>query len=130
MLQSSLFTDYPTRMRRIVGMGVAVVMVGILATRIIAIVVPPPLVLESPPEQLHTSSRTVTIRGTTAPGATVYINGRPFTPNAQGAFTADVILIPGANTIGLEARTRHSRSAHIERHIQVIAADAPVAIRN
>lgn len=127
MRQPSLFSDFPTTVRRV---AVAVVVLGILgvaAYRILTFTAPPTLTIATPRDQLSTSSRIVTITGMTEPGALLTINGSSFIPDAAGAFTTDVVLLPGMNTIAIEARRRHGRPARVERRINVRTADAPVA---
>ncbi|MDO8598514.1 MAG: hypothetical protein Q7S02_00210 [bacterium] len=129
VVQPSLFSDFPTTVRRV---AVAVVVLGILgvaAYRMLAVITPPPLSIATPLDQLSTSSRIVTITGTTEPGAQLTINGSAFAPDATGAFTTDVVLLPGMNTIAIEARRKHSRPARVERRINVRSSDAPVAWR-
>jgi len=129
MVQPSLFTDVPTVVRRAL---IAIVVASILSVagyQILATTTPPPLTVAEPTDQLSTSSRIVTITGTTEPGAVLTINGAVFTPNAVGAFTTDVVLLPGLNTIAIEARRKHGRPARVERHINVRSADAPVAMK-
>ena len=129
MLQSSLLHDYPSRMRRM-GIGAIVLLVlGVIGYRIVALVMPPTLTVTEPSDQLSTSSRIVTIQGHTEPGAILVINGETLAPDISGAFTTDAILLPGVNTITVEARRRHSRTARVERRIHVRAADAPLALR-
>ncbi len=127
MLQPSLLDDFPTRLRRAVISGVVLIVLGMLGYRIMAFVQPPPLVLASPQDQLSTSSRIITISGTTAPGASLSINGRSFVPDAAGNFATDLVLVPGVNTIELESRTAHSRPARVIRRVQVVPSGAPVA---
>ncbi|MBI4142520.1 hypothetical protein HY480_01435 [Candidatus Uhrbacteria bacterium] len=129
LLQPSLLDDFPTRLRRAAISGVLLLVLGVLGYRIMAFVQPPPLVLASPQDQLSTSSRVITIHGTTAPGASLSINGRAFVPDAAGNFTTDLVLVPGVNTIELESRTTHSRPARVIRRIRVTSAEAPLAQR-
>lgn len=107
--------------------SVAILVVGVLGFRVYALVRPPSLIIEQPADYLSTSSRTITVRGVTVPGAELTINGRTFVPDPHGGFVAELVLLPGTNTIELEAKTRHSRAARIIRRIQVMSADAPIA---
>lgn len=130
MLQPSLLDDTPSAIRRAAIAGVVLLVLGIIGYRIAAFVAPPLLRIEQPTNLLTTTSRMIEIRGATAPGAMILINGQAFTPDARGGFTANVVLTPGTHTIELEARTRHSRTARVVREVRVIAAEGPVAIRN
>lgn len=127
MFRPSLHTDVPTTVRRTLTAAVIFLVLGVAGFRMLAVMTPPRLTITTPPEQLSTSSRIVTITGTTEPGAALTINGHVLVPDASGAFTTDVVLLPGANTVAIEARRRHSRRARIERQINVHAAEAPLA---
>jgi len=128
VLRPSPHTDFPTTIRRTAVLAVALLILGVAGIRIIAVVTPPRLTIIDPPAQLSTSSRIVTITGTTEPGVVLTINDQPFVPDATGAFTTDIVLLPGSHTIAIEARRRHSRPNRIERQVNVRAADAPVAL--
>jgi hypothetical protein len=127
MLQPSPHTDYPAVIRRTLLGAVVLLVLGALGYRVAAILAPPPLHLRAPTDQLSTSSRTITIAGQTEPGVMLTINGEAFVPDPAGAFTTDVVLVPGVNTIAIEARRRHGWPARVERRVHVRAADAPVA---
>ena len=127
MLQQSLFTDYPSLIRRSAVVVVVLLLLGVVGSRVLTILTPPPLTIDRPADLLSTSSRFVTIAGKTEPGVALTINGVAFVPDAAGAFSTDIILTPGANTIDIEARRRHSRPARVTRRVQVLAASAPVA---
>ncbi|MBI4433685.1 hypothetical protein HY632_02850 [Candidatus Uhrbacteria bacterium] len=127
MLQPSLFHDYPSRVRRTVLAVALLAILGTIGHRIVTIVTPPPLVVQTPEDRFSTASRIVTIAGTTAPGAVLTINGSEIVPDGTGIFSTDVVLTPGANTIDIAARRRHSWSAKIQRRIYVHAANAPLA---
>ncbi|MBI4434339.1 hypothetical protein HY635_00770 [Candidatus Uhrbacteria bacterium] len=128
MLQPSLFTDYPSVIRRFLIGAVALLVLGGIGYRVAAIIAPPILSVRQPADQLSTSSRIITISGATEPGALLTINGETFIPDTSGAFTTDVVLLPGVNTIAIEARRRHGWTARVERRIHVRAADAPIAL--
>ncbi|MFH1430069.1 MAG: hypothetical protein ABIG71_00925 [Candidatus Uhrbacteria bacterium] len=121
--------DAPLLVRRLAVAGVAVVILGVLGFRILSVRTPPPLTISTPVNLLSTTSRIITIEGNTAPGATITINGEEYTPDSGGAFSADIVLLPGVNTIAIESYRRHSRAAHVERTIHVHAANAPLALR-
>lgn len=129
MFQPSLLDDYPSRVRRFTIAAVILVVLGVVGYRIAAMIAPPPLAIEQPSDALSTTSRLITIRGTTAPGATITVNGQEFVPDARGAFTKDIVLVPGVNIIEFEAHTKHSRTTKVIRRIQVVTSDAPVALR-
>lgn len=127
MVQQDLFRDYPALVRRITIGIVGAALFGLIGWRIAAVTAPPPLALTTPAHALSTSSRIITVSGHTAPGAALTINGEVFAPDASGAFTTHIVLLPGVNTVAIEARRRHSRPARIERIIEVQRNDAPLA---
>jgi hypothetical protein len=129
MVQPSLFSDFPTTIRRALLGVVVISILGVAAYRMLAMIAPPPLTIASPADRLSTSSRIVTITGTTEPGVALTINGQPFVPDGAGMFTTDVVLLPGMNTIAIEAKRRHGRPTRVERRINVRTADAPIAFR-
>ncbi|MFH1098637.1 MAG: hypothetical protein V1723_01810 [Candidatus Uhrbacteria bacterium] len=130
MLQPSLFYDYPGRIRRAAIAGVTLALFGIIVWRIVAVVIPPPLTVIDPSGDLATISQTIIVRGQTTPGAALRINGRTFAPDTAGLFAAELTLLPGPNIVTIEAWTKHSRTARIERRIIVHTADAPLARLN
>lgn len=129
VFRPSPHTDYPSVIRRVLTGAVILVVLGALGYRVASIIAPPTLAVREPSDQLSTSSRTITIAGETEPGVTLTINGETFVPDPAGAFTTDVVLLPGVNTIAIEARRRHGWPARVERRVHVRAADAPLAFR-
>lgn len=120
--------DGPSIARRVALAAVVAAILGLIGWRVIVVRMPPPLALVSPAATLHaTASRIITVAGSTEPGAGITINGAPFVPDPAGGFAADIVLLPGVNTITIEARRPHSRPARIERTIRVRANDAPLA---
>ena len=128
MVQQKLFTDVPTLLRRGALALAALAVLGAIGARVLDVRTPPLLTISEPTNLLSTTSRIITIEGTTAPGASLTINGAPYAPDTNGAFSADVILLSGVNTIAIESRLRHSKPARVERTIHVHPADAPLAL--
>lgn len=93
----------------------------------------PDLVISDPPGDVsaHTGS-TITIRGTTAPNATVMVRGLPENPSAiadaDGVFQITVNLLPGSNEIHLSAfdPVTNRTSEEFIRRVNVVA-DVPVS---
>ncbi|MDO8425480.1 MAG: hypothetical protein Q7T01_03125 [bacterium] len=121
--------DTPTVFRRATAIIVVALILGLLGYRILEMRTPPTLTIVTPADELATSSRIVTIVGQTEPGATVLINGSTLAPDTHGAFETDVVLLPGVNTITIEARRQHSGTARIERIIHVQHNNAPLALQ-
>jgi hypothetical protein len=119
--------DTPATIRRaIIAIGILLVL-GFLGWRVHDVFAPPSLIVASPSDRLATSSRIITISGSTEPGAVLSVNGEEFAPDAGGFFKMDVVLRPGTNTLAIEARQRHGRPNRIERTIHVQRNEAPLA---
>ncbi len=84
------------------------------------------LAITSPSEGLITNNPSITIAGTTTPGATVTINGSPAAVGADGAFSDGVAINKGINTINTVASLGMQR---IEKTITVtLDTKAPTVI--
>lgn len=64
-------------------------------------VAPPLLIVEPIPS--YTNKDNVTVKGTTTPGSTVKIGGKPATVDKEGKFTAQVALSEGYNQFDIDA---------------------------
>lgn len=64
---------------------------------------PPPLQLVSPAHGSTTNQPTILVAGTTSPGTSVVVNGYVVAVGADGNFSVQIALRPGANTINATA---------------------------
>lgn len=65
---------------------------------------PLPLSIGAPAEGATVGGASIRVAGTTAPGASLEINGRLFEANASGGFAVDLPVLPGAVRIEMTAR--------------------------
>jgi glucodextranase-like protein/PASTA domain-containing protein len=91
-------------------------------------VAPVKLTVSSPADQTRIDSSSTTISGTVSPRtARVLVVGRLVKPDADGGFSAEVALVPGANLIDVIASARHARPAmtslRITRYVLVSVPD-------
>jgi len=80
---------------------------------------PPSLVVVSPPDQTTTTSRSVELAGTTTPEATVTVNGKAVLVDRQGAFSEQLDLQDGLNTVIVKAQKKHGKPSTVIRQILV-----------
>ncbi len=101
---------------KLLGVIAAIVVFGGMATYVFmqlrAFSQPPTISMNVPTE--YTSSKdTVLLDGTTAPGATVYINNEPILVNEDGSFSQDVQLSPGVNQFMVQAKSRAQKQSQV-----------------
>ncbi|MEE9593043.1 MAG: Ig-like domain-containing protein, partial [Thermoplasmata archaeon] len=85
----------------------------------------PSLTLTSPPEDLATTSSSLSVSGLTEPGASVTVGIQSVAVDSQGAFFTVVTLNPGANAIVVIATDPMGNSATLTR-IVTLDTSAPV----
>ena len=91
----------------------------------------PTLDITAPIENLITNGKTLTVSGTASPGTTyvtvtkVTINGTPVDSLTAGAFSEQVTLTEGANTITIVATDSAGNSTTVVRHV-TLDTKAPV----
>ncbi len=100
---------------------VALAALGFLGVRLYAVVAPPPLAVTSPaaPTTALGDAFSVEVSGTTAPEASVTVNGQVITTAVGGSFNVTVPLHRGVNAITVTSRTKHSFSASVRRVVTV-----------
>ena len=76
---------------------------------------PPPLTLESPPDELVTHEETLAVFGDTDKDATLTINTEPVLVKDDGKFYKDITLTIGNNTIEVTATTRIGKKTIVRR---------------
>lgn len=93
--------------------------VGYLGWQLKGLVEPPPLVVETPNDNLIVDQSSVVVAGQTQEESTVMINGQPVSVDTSGRFEELVGLKEGVNTITISARTKHSSETTVHRRILV-----------
>ncbi len=127
--QEKFLKSLPTGATRHVAPGVMIrrffifgglILAGtILLWQAISIIIAPKLDISSPEPRLVTASKEIEVHGVTVSGARATINGQPVLVDENGAFSKHVTLSGGVNILRIEARTRYSRTAVLERQIFV-----------
>lgn len=111
-----------TRQIRWVAAGaVAVAGLSFLGVRLYAVVAPPPLAVSSPAAATTVLGDvfSIEVSGTTAPEASVTVNGQVVTTAVGGSFSVTVPLHRGVNAITVSSRTKHSFSSSVRRVLTV-----------
>lgn len=81
--------------------------------------VPPPLVLDAPPDNFTTAELNVEVVGQTDPEANLTINDQPVTLKEEGRFEIRIQLAVGANRLEITATNRLGRSQTLTRTVTV-----------
>lgn len=81
--------------------------------------IPPAINLESPKENMVTTTKRVDVTGTTDPDATVSVNGISVLVRSDGKFFDQVALFPGENSITIIITSRYGKEATITRKVIV-----------
>ncbi len=94
------------------------ILVGYLGYQLRTMFIPPPLLIESPPDNAQTQSNLL-VTGTTDPNATIYVNNESVSINPDGKFSKALTLFPGKNTITVKSKNRFGKETVLERQIVV-----------
>ncbi|MCI0479627.1 helix-turn-helix domain-containing protein [Candidatus Uhrbacteria bacterium] len=87
---------------------------------------PPPLVIFAPEEGLRLLDPRVTVRGETAPGAVVTVNGQPAVVAPDGAFTLSFDVPRGLTILTVDARRRYGSSVTETRSVTYDHVPKPI----
>ncbi len=92
-----------------------------LGLRLDKIVSPPALSVNNPAENLITSARNILVSGSTEAETEIVINGEQILSGSDGAFSKEVDLKSGMNTITVTAIKKYGRESTVTRQILVKA---------
>lgn len=114
-------TVTPRQLRWTAAALVTLGALGFLGVRLYAVVAPPPLEISSPAAGTTSLSDvfSVEVSGTTAPEASVTVNGQVVTTAVGGEFNLTVPLHRGVNIVAISSRTKHSFTATVRRVVTV-----------
>lgn len=101
------------------------VVVLFIALRAQALLGAPPLLVDSPNTDIHTTASTISIGGQTEPGAQLTVNDVSVYPDPTGRFSAPLPLRTGYNRATVRARRRFGKTATIVRQIFFEAPTVP-----
>ena len=124
--RAMLFLSNPRTIRYGVIGTIVLIMVAYIAYQLYAIVRPPELSVESPPDTITVSERLVHVSGRTDPSARITINGEVVFLKDDGSFAETVDILVGVNVIRIEARFKYSRTRVVERHVFATGSERPL----
>ena len=104
---------------RILGILIIFLVWEVLSRFMNRLFLPPPFIITNPPANVEIEDLTINVNGSTAPGATVQLNGANIPVGENGNFSQVVTLQPGLNTITLTARRAYSQPVTIRREVLV-----------
>ncbi len=107
----------PQLIRRLVLAGIAVAGLIYLVVIVVQVFAPPTLVVTIPADNTRTTESTITVAGTTEPETTVTINGREVFLDTSGAFSEDVTLREGINSIRITSEKKRSKPTEVIRTV-------------
>lgn len=79
----------------------------------------PSLKISSPLENETVKSLTVSVKGTTEPDATLFVEGEAVVVNPDGSFSSEISLFPGKGTVSFIAENRFGRKTQKSLNIEV-----------
>lgn len=106
-------------LRRVLLFLVVASLAVYLGMKLFVFLSPPPLALTSPAENATLDTTLVTVVGQTEPDVAVSVNGQNVFLDSEGAFTEDVSLRPGLNTIRVIAANGRGKERIVTRNIFV-----------
>lgn len=88
---------------------------------------PPALLVDSPAQDMQTTSLAMDVSGQTEPGASVLLNGIAVANDETGRFSTSIILEPGLNTLTIHAQKKYGRPTTVVRAVflEVIGRPQP-----
>jgi len=119
-VKKSQFINFPNILKKIIIVGIILILVGYLSYQIRHITTPPELTILNPAGQVTSfEGRTFVVSGQTEVGAEIIINSQEVNPDETGYFDLMLDLSPGTNIIRVEAKKRYSKTAIETREIIV-----------
>lgn len=97
--------------------GLVLLLAGYLTVKVLGVLTPPELQVTQPAADARVSEEKLRVTGTTAPEATVKLNGQEVFLDATGAFTEDITLTEGLNVLTVTAKKDRSKARTVVRNI-------------
>ncbi len=119
ILNSRKLIVWPKIIRNILAFGAVLICFLYLTIYFKNIVTPPSLDIISPERNILITENSILVSGQSEPEAEIKINGEVVLNNNKGAFTQEVNLKKGLNSITITAQKKHSRANTIIRQILV-----------
>lgn len=78
----------------------------------------PVIVISSPDEFQVINKNSAEIKGRTQPESTLTINGQKIEVSGDGSFSEEISLLPGTNTITIQATNRFGKTTEVKRNVK------------
>lgn len=98
-------------------LGVLAVIIGYLLWQFSSLTSAPKLDVQSPTQDLVIDSASISVKGTTDPGADVFLNDVALPSDVNGAFSTTLALQPGINEVRVLAKNKLGKETRITRNI-------------
>jgi len=86
-----------------------------ITRQVTLIVKPPDIVVDNPPDNLWINEKLLSVQGRVPPGTTLTVNGKTANVDGEGAYSVDILLQEGENTILFEATDSVGNVAKAQR---------------
>lgn len=107
----------PNFLRQALALTVVAGLIIYLGIGLKGIFSPPPLFLETPPENWVSAAAHLIVKGKTSPETRVQINGQEIISNVKGLFEEEVNLAPGLNLIVIKAIKKYGQTTSLVRQV-------------
>lgn len=105
-----------------------IIIVGYIGWQVSILTSPPRLNLISPSEDISINENTLSVEGTTDPGALLFINDTEIGVGSNGEFNEDINLQQGVNVLTIKAENKMGKSTEINRTIVAnVESSTPIA---
>lgn len=104
-------------MRRLLVLGILVLVLGYLVFAARVVLRPSELTLTSPEQDVATDQAVLIVSGVTVAGTEVTLNGAPVQVNERGRFSQEVPLQPGLNILTIVGKKGLSRAVTVVRRV-------------
>jgi transcriptional regulator with XRE-family HTH domain len=121
-------TMTPNLFKSLVAAAAFLVVIGYFALSVNKILKPPEITVYSPRDNEVYNSRHIFLSGQTEPEVELSVNREIFAINADGTFKDTFELPPGAHTLRIAAKKKHSKENEIFLRV-VVEESNPVAIK-
>lgn len=98
-------------------LGVLALIIGYLIWQFSSLTAAPKLSLDSPSKDSVVEASFIDVKGTTAPGADVFLNDVPLPSDVNGAFKTTLILQPGINEVRVLAKNKLGKQTLVVHNI-------------
>ncbi len=97
--------------------ALALLMLVYIGTQIHTLLSPPNLIVDSPPDDIQTTTASISVSGQTDREVNVMVNNEPVLTDPTGRFTKKITLTRGLNIIVIEASKKYGNANTIRRTV-------------